>query len=117
MYFGRDFSEVAPGEIFDAWFDFARDLRPGSTAVISSATFTLEVVDTDTGATEDSSPSSQLSGSASIESSTISERNTVAVQRIDTPVVGNRYLIKCLATFDDGQKLQAHSHFWCRPAS
>jgi len=117
MYAGKDLSPVTPGESVDIWFDFALDFRPGSIETIASAVFSLSVVATETGATEDTDPSGQLSGSPSIEESDISGRNTVAVQRVDSPVDGNRYLIECLATTDAGQKLALHSRFWCRAAS
>lgn len=117
MYYGKELSQITPEETFDAWFDFANDFRATSSDTVASATFTLSVIDTDDGATADSNPAGQLSGSASYEVSDVSGRQTIAIQRIATCVVGNRYLIKCLATMASGMVLDAHSHFWCRAAA
>jgi hypothetical protein len=118
MYYGKDFSTVTPSEIFDAWFDFANDFRRGSSDTIVSAVFSLALSgDPDDGATVDPAPSGQLSGSPSYETSEISGRQTIAVQRVDTCVAGNRYRISCLATMASGMKLDAHSYFWCRSPS
>lgn len=116
MYYGKEFSEVVPTEIFDAWFDFANDFRANSSDTIVSAVFSLAVVATDDGATVDASPAGQLSGAPSYETSDISGRQTIAVQRVDTCVAGNKYRITCLATMLSGMKLDAFSHFWCRAA-
>lgn len=117
MYYGRDFSTVGPDEVFDAWFDYARDFRPGDVDYIASAVFSLTKIETVDGATEDTSPADHLSGLAAIEASEVSGRDTIAVQRIDTLVAGNRYIVKCLATTSGGQVLEAYSKVWCRDAA
>lgn len=111
MYFGRNLSVVGPSETRDLGFDYLNDVGAGET--LSSATFTLAVEQTKTGATADPSPSSRLSGSASIEESADGGANTVAVQRVTGCVDGNRYRLTCHATTNLGQILRAITYFWC----
>lgn len=117
MYYGKELSEVTPSEKFDAWMDFSNDFPSFSESYLVSVAITLSVIDTDDGVTADATPNDHVVGLPSIEQSEISNRNTRAVQRIETPTAGNRYLIKFLGTTETGQILEATSHFWCRVAT
>lgn len=114
MYCGVDLSTVSPDEQPDLWFDFWRDLAPAET--IASAVFSLQVAETETGKTADTSPADHLFGSASIAASFFNtDLLQRPVQRLQPGCVdGNRYRIICLATSSLGQKLELFSHFWCR---
>lgn len=113
MYVGQELSDVAPDETVDFWFDYYRDLLPSE--ILQSAIFTLEVVQTATGATVDTNPNSHKSGAAAIQKSfvnvTLDQR---PVQRVVGCIDGNKYRVICKATTSFGQQLELFSRFWCR---
>lgn len=106
------FRVASPAEARDYGFDFRKRCAVGE--VLSSVEFTLAVMETEDGATADSSPASRLTGSPDIEASLVSEALHVAVQRITGLVDGNRYRVICDATTDNGQVLQLYADVWSR---
>ena len=62
MYAGKDWDNIEAGETDVFTIEFTQDLQNGRT--ISSPVFTCTVVQTDTGATVDPTPSARISGGA-----------------------------------------------------
>lgn len=116
MKANRDFAQISPNETVDRAFDFC-DGQLTDSETLASAVFSLAVAETEADATADATPAARLSGTASIDSSEISGRDTVASQRLAGCIAGNRYLLTCLATTSRGQLVELFAHFWCRGAA
>jgi len=102
MYAGRDYSpaNVDENEIFG--IDFVDDFN--STETILSATWSLTVK---TGT--DATPSSHLIGISSLQG------RTQTSQRISGLVAGVTYIVKCVATTNQGNTYVLYTHIYGEP--
>jgi hypothetical protein len=108
MYAGRDFDNIEPGEIDIFTIEFTADLPSGRT--ISIPVFSCTLLETDDGATVDSSPGSRIYGSASI---TTSSGRTFANQKVQGMIAGNKYALEATVSTNDGCVLKRYSRVYC----
>lgn len=116
----KNFSPITPSETRDLAFDFRNDtfeLDPAEYLV--SAVFTLAIVAAEAadGATVDATPSSRLSGTATIADNEDGDVDMAAVQRVTGMLDGNTYDVICRATSSRGQVLELNAHIACRVAA
>lgn len=111
-----DFDEIQPGETDNFSFEFTDDLASDET--LSSATFACSVKETYAGITADASPSSRLSGSASVPTSTddVGVTHYYATQKVTGMLDGNRYILQATAITSTGRTLQRYGYVWSRVA-
>jgi hypothetical protein len=119
MYVGQDWDDLDPAETKEVLsIEFTNDLEPSET--ITSATWTLTVLKTLTGATADPSPTSRLIGGAtpSTEIDPVSgATRTFVNQALGGCIDGNRYIGEAVATTSTGRTPARFSRFWCRVPS
>jgi hypothetical protein len=104
---GRTFTDADPSESESYSFDFYRDVN--ATDFVVSASFSLALI-----SGVDASPSSHLSGGATISANGFDGRNTVCAQRIAGMVAGCRYRLDCQATTSQGNTPVLSGYVNCR---
>lgn len=112
---GPQFDNIDPGEIDVFTIEFTEDLLSGRVAV--NPTFNCYTINTDPGATVDSSPSSRLIGLSNISyrSFAISGApRTFVNQRIGNMVAGNLYSLVATLKTSDNSVLQRYAKVYCK---
>lgn len=108
MNFQTDFSPFDPGEKLALSLDFSNgDLLPGDSIV--SAVWDLDVVAVDTGATQDGSPGSRLTGPATTDPAT----PQITSHYVQDLQPGNRYRVQATVTTDSGDVVSGYTHVRC----
>jgi hypothetical protein len=114
MYVGSDFDPIEPGETDTFTLEFTSRLAAGEQ--VTSSSWAATVVNTDPGATVDTSASSRVDGSATTttQSDPVLGTRTFSNQNVGGCLAGNNYRLEATAITSNGRTLKLWSHVYCQ---